>query len=193
MNGCSGVWTIPEPEQVVYPDWITSKHAIKFAAEKHAGQKRRDGEPYIHHPMRVATYAIFYIKDEIDPNAIYNIGVLHDVYEDCDVTIEELSNKFGNFVTRHVVELSNVYTKKSYPYLNRKKRKRRELERLSGCTNLTKEIKMLDRYDNLTSIQLATNKQYLEESEELLELLRPSNYEIAALLETKIRGYKEKS
>lgn len=60
--------------------------AIAFAAEKHANQKRKDGTPYIFHPLEVAELLKRYGYD-ID----YQVaGVLHDVLEDTDATDEEV-------------------------------------------------------------------------------------------------------
>ena len=67
--------------------------AIAFAAEKHANQKRKDGTPYIFHPLAVAELLKRYGYD-ID----YQVaGVLHDVLEDTDATDEEVK-AFGKDV-----------------------------------------------------------------------------------------------
>lgn len=67
--------------------------AIAFAAEKHMGQTRRDGTPYIFHPLTVAELLKRYGYD-ID----YQVaGVLHDVLEDTDATDEEVK-AFGKDV-----------------------------------------------------------------------------------------------
>lgn len=71
--------------------------AIAFAAEKHANQKRKDGTPYIFHPLTVAELLSRYGYD-ID----YQVaGVLHDVLEDTDATDEEV-RAFGEDVYKAV-------------------------------------------------------------------------------------------
>ena len=60
--------------------------AIAFAAEKHVNQKRKDGTPYIFHPLAVAELLKRYGYD-ID----YQVaGILHDELEDTDATDDEV-------------------------------------------------------------------------------------------------------
>ena len=72
-------------------------NAIAFAAEKHANQTRKDGTPYIFHPLAVAELLKRYGYD-ID----YQVaGVLHDVLEDTDATDEEV-RVFGEDIYKAV-------------------------------------------------------------------------------------------
>ncbi len=68
------------------------RRAFDYAAEKHAGQFRRSGEPYITHPLAVA---VILTELEMD-DATLAAGLLHDVIEDCGVTREALSAIFGD-------------------------------------------------------------------------------------------------
>lgn len=69
--------------------------AIIFATEKHSGQVRKfTAIPYILHPLEVAATIAAMTTDE---NTIA-AGVLHDTVEDCDVTPEEIREKFGSRV-----------------------------------------------------------------------------------------------
>ena len=65
--------------------------AIDYATEKHAGQKRKSGEPYINHPLAVAEILIEWGMD-IDTVVA---GVLHDTVEDTDATLDELESFTG--------------------------------------------------------------------------------------------------
>ena len=76
--------------------------AVAYAAKKHAAQTRREGSPYIYHPLAVATM-VRNMGFGID----YQIAaVLHDTLEDTDATEEELRRIFGNEVTDAVVLLT---------------------------------------------------------------------------------------
>lgn len=67
--------------------------ALAFAAEKHAGQTRRDGSPYIYHPIKVAEI----LKEEGYGLNYQMAGILHDVLEDTDATEDEVRS-FGEDV-----------------------------------------------------------------------------------------------
>lgn len=61
--------------------------ALTFAREKHAGQLRKDGQPYIVHPLTMACNAVgMGIKDD----KVVATILLHDVCEDCGVSVAEL-------------------------------------------------------------------------------------------------------
>ena len=65
--------------------------AYKIAYEAHEGQKRKSGEPYIIHPLCVASI----LADlELDNETIV-AGLLHDVVEDTVMTTEEITKEFG--------------------------------------------------------------------------------------------------
>ena len=73
--------------------------ALGYARRKHAGQLRKNGRPFILHPLKAATYAISCgIKDDVLLAAI----LLHDVPEDTMTPVTELP---CNDEVKHAVEL----------------------------------------------------------------------------------------
>jgi len=80
------------------------KKAYDFIIEKHAGQVRKSGEPYYHHLIEVA-YILASLK--AGPSTIIT-GLLHDVVEDTDVTIEEIEQTWGSEVSRLVDSLTKI-------------------------------------------------------------------------------------
>ncbi len=72
--------------------------AYEVASTSHAGQKRKSGEAYIIHPLYVA---IILADLEMDKETIA-AGLLHDVVEDTDMTVEDLAEEFGEEVANLV-------------------------------------------------------------------------------------------
>jgi len=65
--------------------------AYALAAQAHAEQRRDNGDPYITHPLAVATILAGYRLD----TASIVTGLLHDVIEDTPVTLAEITKRFG--------------------------------------------------------------------------------------------------
>ena len=80
------------------------KEAYRFSDEKHLGQVRKSGEPYISHPIAVAEICAEW---KLDVQAIM-AALLHDVMEDQDVKKEELIERFGAPVATLVDGLSKL-------------------------------------------------------------------------------------
>lgn len=77
--------------------------AYETAAAAHKGQTRKSGEPYITHPLAVATITARYGMDETTIMA----ALLHDAVEDTGLTIEDVTREFG----AEVAELVDGVTK----------------------------------------------------------------------------------
>ncbi len=80
------------------------EEAYNFANEAHKGQVRKSGEPYIHHLIEVC-----YILADIGcgPSTLV-AGLLHDVVEDTDVSLETISKRFGEDVANIVDSLTKI-------------------------------------------------------------------------------------
>ncbi len=74
------------------------RRAFAFAAQAHAGQIRASGEPYILHCLTVAQILA---ELRLAPAAVA-AGLLHDVVEDTDITLDDLRREFGDDVARFV-------------------------------------------------------------------------------------------
>ena len=80
------------------------RRAYEFAKERHTGQFRRSGEPYIQHPIEVA-----YICARLGSGpATIASAFLHDVVEDTDTSIEEIERNFGPEVAKLVNSLTKI-------------------------------------------------------------------------------------
>lgn len=149
-------------------------HAIDYATKKHKGQTRRSGEPYITHPLHVASTIIDWGMD-IDSVVA---GVLHDTVEDTDATIEEIEEQFG----RDVAFLVDGVTKVSQARAGM-----RNLESYLPSTkdNLTKLliavgqdvrviiIKLADRLHNMQTLQYKSAPKQKKIARETIEVFAP--------------------
>ncbi len=78
--------------------------AYHFGAAAHEGQTRKTGEPYITHPVAVAQELA---NMHLDAQAI-TAAILHDVVEDTDASLEEISEQFGSDVAALVDGVSKL-------------------------------------------------------------------------------------
>jgi len=89
-----------------YPDADVDiiDRAYIYSARVHAGQMRLSGEPYLSHPLEVASL----LTDmKLDPVSI-SAGLLHDVVEDTHATIDEIYHTFGNEVAHIVAGVTKI-------------------------------------------------------------------------------------
>jgi (p)ppGpp synthase/HD superfamily hydrolase len=152
------------------------RNAARLAHNCHAGQTRRGGKPYIEHPHRVADMVMLLdIETPIITDEMIAAAWLHDVYEDCDITPFALIEATQSIVVnKYVRELTNLYTKKACPELNRRGRKMAEARRLAQVSPQAQIIKLCDRIDNLKTIHKKGKKFtlfYCDESDVLAEAL----------------------
>lgn len=95
-------------------DYLNTKHrkkveiitkAFNFANQAHKGIKRRSGEPYIMHPIAVASI----VCNEIGLGSTsICAALLHDVVEDTDYTVEDIENIFGPKIAQIVNGLTKI-------------------------------------------------------------------------------------
>ena len=82
------------------------QHALSFAESAHHGQARKSGEPYIIHPVLVASIVANLTGDE----AMVVAALLHDVVEDTHITIEDVAHDYGDDVAHLVEGLTKIDT-----------------------------------------------------------------------------------
>lgn len=81
--------------------------AYKFAEEKHEGQTRENGNPYISHPLKVAELIKNYFSLDPRINELITAAYLHDTVEDTNTTIDEIKKHFGEYVAYLVNGVTN--------------------------------------------------------------------------------------
>ncbi len=120
--------------------------ALKFSAEKHRHQRRKDREasPYINHPIDVAELLLRVGQVE-DPD-IVTAAILHDTIEDTDTQPEEIEQLFGGRVLSMVEEVTDDRA------LPKEVRKERQVETAPHKSAGAKQIKIADKISNLRDI-----------------------------------------
>ncbi|MFL7870366.1 MAG: HD domain-containing protein, partial [Anaerolineales bacterium] len=120
--------------------------AIRFAADKHRDQRRRDGakSPYINHPIEVVQL-LWKVGEVRDMNVLL-AAILHDTVEDTDTRPEEISDRFGDEVRSLVLEVTDD---KSLP---KARRKRLQIEHAPHISFGAKLIKLADKSCNVRNL-----------------------------------------
>ncbi len=150
------------------------EHAIDVATESHRGQVRKSGEPYIIHPLAVATTLIEW---EMDIDSVV-AGVLHDTVEDTPLALDNIENLFGHDVAFLVDGVTKVGQARSGM---------RDLESYLPATkdNLTKLmiavgqdvrvliIKLADRLHNMRTLEHMPAEKQKKIARETMEVFAP--------------------
>lgn len=167
--------------------------AAQFAAKCHEGQFRKyNGAPYITHPIRVAGRTATH---ELATEELVAAAFLHDVVEDCNISLGQIKPIFGEKVASYVFELTNL-PKELRPEANRAERKRQDRERIATISREAKVVKLIDRIDNLREIDINEDfaKKYADESMLLVKVLADADPVLASELEkTCVAIYLERS
>ena len=148
--------------------------AIDYATEKHAGQKRKSGEPYINHPLAVAEILIEWGMD-IDTVVA---GVLHDTVEDTDATLDELESLFGRdvaFLVDGVTKVSQARAgmRSLDSYLPHTKDNLTKLMIAVGEDVRVIIIKLADRLHNMRTLQFMSPEKQKKIARETIEVFAP--------------------
>lgn len=148
----------------------TISRATLFAVEAHKGQVRKwSDEPYVEHPIRVSTMVSKVLPR---PRAAVVIALLHDVVEDCDVTLEDIEKEFGTYVAHGVHYLTQT---PAYPGMNRAARKARDRQRFAELKDqmatVVHTVKLADCIDNAPGIRINDPEFWPTKREEMRALM----------------------
>lgn len=144
------------------------RRALVVAAVSHLFQFRKytnNTVPYIVHPIEVAILLSLHTNDE----DMICAALLHDVVEDCDVSIHQVKDAFGVDVASYVNGLTDVSEESDG---KRPVRKATDRIHTSRQSNKTKTIKLCDLINNSESILAADSgfaKVYMNEKRLLLD------------------------
>lgn len=143
--------------------------AVRYAQEQHEGQKRKDGSPYIIHPLAVAEIVA---EMGLDTDAILG-ALLHDCIEDTSTTHDEIAKLFG-LVVAELVEGVTKLTRVEYSTLEEQ-----QMENLRKMfMAMSKDIRVIlikiaDRLHNTRTMQFQTPAKQISKSMETMDIYAP--------------------
>ncbi len=157
------------------------KQAYILAKSAHEGQTRISGEPYISHPIAVA-----YILAELGMDSDTLIAaLLHDVVEDTDISLEDITKEFGS----EIALLVDGVTKLGKVPLSTKQEQQAENVRkmlLAMSQDIRVIIiKLADRLHNMRTLQVKTPQKQRDTALETMEIYAPIAHRLG------IRAVKE--
>ena len=163
------VWQTRKEKQ----DLEMVEKAFYFAANAHCNQRRRTGEPYIYHPIEVATIAA---QDIGLGRTSITCALLHDVVEDTDYTLNDISSMFGEKVA-HIIDgltkLDKVENAESIQAENFKK----IISSLSYDIRVVL-IKLADRLHNMRTLSSMPPHKQLKIASETSYIYAPLAYRL---------------
>ena len=151
-------------------DLTLIRRAYEIARDAHKDQKRKSGEPYIIHPIHVA---IILANLELDKESII-AGILHDVVEDTDMTLEDLRQIFGDEVpllVDGVTKLTQLSWSKDKMELQAENLRKMFLAMAKDIRVIL--IKLADRLHNMRTLEYMTEKKQQEKATETMDIYAP--------------------
>ncbi len=150
-------------------DFAKLRRAYEYAREKHIHQRRKDGSPYITHPLAVAQI----VADvHLDSESIM-AALLHDCIEDTDATHEEIARLFSPAVAELVEGVTKLTR---VQYISKEEEQMENLRKM--LVAMSKDIrvvlvKIADRLHNMRTMDYQTAEKQKQKSLETMEIYAP--------------------
>ena len=143
--------------------------AYRLAERKHRDQKRSSGEPYIIHPLSVAANLVDLGMDTQSVVA----GLLHDVVEDTDCTLEDIVQEFGQ---EAALLIDGVTKLDKIPFSSREEEQAENLRKMLMA--MAQDIRVIiikfaDRMHNLSTLEFMSPQKQRDKARECLEVYAP--------------------
>ena len=143
--------------------------AYALAEKSHSGQMRESGEPYIVHPLAVASLLVDLGMDTESVCA----ALLHDVVEDTDTTLEDIRKQFGEDVAQLVDGVTKLG---KIPFSTVEEQQAENLRKLLMA--MSKDIrvmiiKLCDRLHNMRTIEAKAEDRRRANAYETMEVYAP--------------------
>ncbi|MBS6445459.1 MAG: bifunctional (p)ppGpp synthetase/guanosine-3',5'-bis(diphosphate) 3'-pyrophosphohydrolase [Ruminococcus sp.] len=143
--------------------------AYKVAEKAHKNQFRKSGEPYIIHPLCVS---MILLDLGMDTDTIC-AGMLHDVVEDTDMTLDDIRKQFGQDVAMLVDSVTKIG---KIPYFSKEEQVAENTRKIIMATANDIRviiIKLADRLHNMRTLQHRTHDGQLRTARETMNIYAP--------------------
>ena len=148
-------------------DLALLQRSYDVAEEKHEGQKRKSGDPYITHPLAVAT-----ILAELGMDTTTLVAaLLHDTVEDTDYSLKRLQEEFGEEVA-HLVDGVTKLDKVELGSAAEAETIRKMVVAMAQDPRVL-VIKLSDRLHNMRTMRFLPPEKQAKKARETLEVLAP--------------------
>lgn len=152
----------------VKDQWVVRK-AFRVAADAHKDMRRKTGEPFIYHPLAVATIA----ADEIGLGRTSIISaLLHDTVEDTDLTLNDVEVMFGAEVARIIDGLTKIDKISDNNSTAQSETLKKVLFTLVDDVRVIL-IKLADRLHNLRTMDIMPREKQMKIASETLYIYAP--------------------
>lgn len=143
--------------------------AYDFAEVAHEGQTRSSGEPYIIHPVAVATIALEY---GMDTDTVC-VALLHDVVEDTSYTLEDIASRFGNDVAYLVDGVTKIG---KIPKQSKSEQQAENIRKILTATSKDIRVilvKLCDRLHNISTLDFLREDKQRRIAHETMNIYAP--------------------
>ncbi len=172
--------TVEDATKLLYKHVKQSKaldKALDYSIEAHKEQTRKSGEPYVVHPILVASVTAYFSGDE--PMVIS--ALLHDVIEDTDISLEDIEDEFGSDIAHIVDGLTKIVEIREHELAPSSSNEKLLSSALTFRKMLLASIddvrvlvvKLCDRLHNMLTLEALSHEKQVRIAEETLVVYAP--------------------
>ena len=160
------------------------RRAYLFSARQHRGQIRKSGEPYLVHPLEVANILA---ELKLDPICVAT-GLLHDIVEDTETSVEDIEEYFGPEIAHLVDGLTKISKLDHASYEERQALNMRKMLLAMVDDVRVVLVKLADRLHNMRTLEYLPGEKRRRIAQETLDVYAPIAHRLGM---SRVRGELE--